>query len=418
MCKNFIKSIIAFGLIIMFADSRVYASSFSEDLNLHSETVCDMICTENHISPKQSVGKIFGILTTGGDCSGLNSIIRSAYIRAKSLGIELFGFKRGLKGLASEIPEYVVLNDQICDESMLTTSGSILYSDTKWIKTEIKAGKTIEDIQNMIYRGYQNLRLDGVICVGGDGSLKIINELLIGNDKMNIVAIPKTIDNDVNYTDFSVGFQTSVEVVADAIGDIRSTAKSHERAMVVEVMGRDAGFIAMYAGLASGADVILVPEFQYDIEEVKSKVQECFSSGKNHSIIVVAESVEANDFKHGTTEVNEVTKYTHLTYKGIGNYISDKISETGIESRSVNLGHIQRGGRTSINDRLLGIYFGIEAVNSIQAGESGKLLVFSGNSVKKVDIKSVIENINTTLSENDECVRAAMSLGTYIGKPL
>ena len=357
-----------------------------------------------------------GILTSGGDCSGLNSVIRAAYIRSKNMGYELIGFKRGLRGIASEIPEYLVFNDENCNESMLTTAGSIIYSDTKWMSSTIESGKTKEDIKNMIYQGYANLGLEGLICIGGDGSLNLIGELLVGNENLNIIAVPKTIDNDVNNTDFSVGFQTSLEVVVEAIENIRSTAKSHERAMVVEVMGRDAGFIAMYAGIAAGADVILVPEFKYDIEKMKDKVKQCFSNGKNHCIIVVAESVEASDFKHVEENVDGIMKYSHLTYKGIGQHLVNKIKETGIESRSVTLGHVQRGGKTCINDRLLGTIFGIEAVNSIAKHDCGKLLCFSEGKLKKIDISEALKNVNKSLTESDEYVVAAKDLGVYIGE--
>ena len=360
--------------------------------------------------------KRIGILTTGGDCSGLNSVIRAAFIRAKNLGYELLGLKRGIRGLASDSIDFIELTDQICSEDMLTNSGSVILSDTKWMSSTIESGKTIEDIKNMIHDGYKKLELEGLVCVGGDGSLRLINELLIKNENLNIAFVPKTIDNDVNHTDYSVGFQTALEVAVSAIENIRSTAKSHERAMVVEVMGRDAGFIAMYAGLASGADVILVPEFKYDIEKVKNKVKECFSNGKNHCIMVVAESVEDSDFKHDIENVDGIMKFSHLAYKGIGQHLVTKIKETGIESRCATLGHIQRGGKTCINDRLLGTLFGLEAINLIDKKVSGKILLFSENKLKTMDISELVKNANQVLDLNNEYVKAAKDLGVYIGE--
>lgn len=359
--------------------------------------------------------KRIGILTTGGDCSGLNSVIRAAFIRAKNLGYELLGLKRGIRGLTNPI-DCITLTSDICDESMLANSGSIILSDTKWMSSAIEAGKTIDDIKNMIYVGYNNLGLDGLICIGGDGSLRLINELLIKNENLNIAFVPKTIDNDVNYTDYAVGFQTAVEVVVSAIENIRSTAKSHERTMVVEVMGRDAGFIAMYAGVAAGADVILVPEFKYDLEELKNKVKSCFANGKNHCIIVVAESVEDEDFKHTVENVNGIMKFSHLEYRGIGQHLVRKIKEIGIESRCVTLGHIQRGGRTCINDRLLGTLFGVEAINLIDKKISGKVLTFSENKLKTLDMSDVIQHVNKVLDPNDDYVKIAKDLGVYIGE--
>ena len=360
-----------------------------------------------------------GILTTGGDCSGLNSVIRGAYLRTRTLGYSLVGIKRGFRGLACNdalSPDYVELNDTICDESMLIESGSILLSDTKWMSLEIQKGRTVEDVKKSIVNGYRKLNLDGLICVGGDGSLKLLNELTANSDELKVVFVPKTIDNDVNYTDYAVGFQTSVKVAVEAIENIRSTAKSHERTMVVEVMGRDAGFIALYAGLASGADVILVPEFKYDLEKIKDKIRTNFQNGKNHCIIVVAESVEADDFKHSEREVNGFVKYTHISYKGIGHYISQKIREAGFDCRSVTLGHIQRGGETCVSDRLLGTLSGVEAVNLISNGTFGKMLAFSENRIKTMDIGEVVGNVNKTLREDDKYVHLAKDLGVYIGE--
>ena len=360
-----------------------------------------------------------GILTTGGDCSGLNSVIRGAYLRTKALGYSLVGIKRGFRGLAfNDVlrPDYVELNDAICDEELLIKSGSILLSDTKWMSSEIQKGRTVEDVKKSIIDGYRQLNLDGLICVGGDGSLKLLNELTANNDELKFVFVPKTIDNDVNYTDYAVGFQTSVKVAAEAIENIRSTAKSHERTMVIEVMGRDAGFIALYAGLASGADVILVPEFKYDLQKIIDKLQTNFQNGKNHCIIVVAESVEAEDFKHAEREVNGFIKYTHISYKGIGHHLSRQIKEIGFDCRSVKLGHIQRGGETCISDRLLGTLFGVEAVNLVANGTFGKILAFSENRIKIIDIRGVVERVNKTLSRDDEYVKLAKDLGVYIGE--
>ena len=361
--------------------------------------------------------KRIGILTTGGDCSGLNSIIRSAYLRARELGYSLFGIKRGFKGLSIETQDYIALTDEICDEDLLIKSGSILLSDTKWMSSEVTHGRTVENVRKSIIDGYKKLALDGLICVGGDGSLKLVNELTSNNGDMKVVFVPKTIDNDVNYTDYSVGFQTSVEVAVKAIENIRSTAKSHERTMVVEVMGRDAGFIALYAGIASGADVILVPEFKYDIEKVKEKVKRNFSdNGKHYCIIVVAESVEADDFKHQEREVDGIVKYTHISYGGIGHHLSRVIKQSGFDCRSVKLGHIQRGGETCVSDRLLGSLLGANAIDLILNGTFGKMLVFSDNDVNIVDIRDAVNHINRALQRDDKYVVLAKNLGVYIGE--
>ncbi len=356
-----------------------------------------------------------GILTSGGDCSGLNSVIRAAFIRGQILGYELLGFKRGVRGIASETPEYITFNREICDESLLTRSGSLIYSDTKWMKNAIDTGLTVEDIKSRIYTSYKELGLSGLICIGGDGSLHLLDELLIGNPDINLIAIPKTIDNDVNHTDVSVGFQTVIETVSEMIENIRSTAKSHERTMVVEVMGRGAGFIAMYSGIASGADVILVPEFRYNTQTLINTVKNC-RERKDHCIIVVAESVETDGFKHRENFVDGIVKYSHLEYRGIGSHIKDILKSAGIDTRSVTLGHTQRGGKTAIQDRLLGTMFGIEAVNLIHNNNCGKLLCLEGGKIKALDINEARKNITRSLSKDDPCVIAAKNLGVYIGE--
>lgn len=360
--------------------------------------------------------KRLGILTSGGDCSGLNSVIRAAYLRAKILGYELIGIKRGLRGLSSDNLNYVVLNDEICNEDLLATSGSIIYSDTKWLKMMIDSGKTLADVKNDVSQGYKKLGLDGLICVGGDGSLSLLSELLIDNKELNLIAVPKTIDNDVEATDFSVGFQTAVEVVTESIQNIRTTAKSHERVMVIEVMGRDAGFIAMYSGIAAGADVILVPEFDYDIEKIKEKARECYSSGKNHCIIVVAEAVKSDDLNHDEEIIDGIVKFSKLKYNGIGENIAGKLKKAGFDSRAVTLGHTQRGGETSIMDRVIGSAFGVEAVNLIDAGNSGRLVCYKDGKITSVLIRDVVANIGKELNKSDMCISIAKSIGVYIGE--
>jgi 6-phosphofructokinase 1 len=357
-----------------------------------------------------------GVLTSGGDCSGLNSIIRAAFIRSKILGYELLGIKRGLCGLAMPPYEHIVMDGQLCGDEMLSRAGSVVYSDTNLLSMMRKAGKTTTDARKMVADGYEKLSLSGLICVGGDGSLRLISELCPHDGVVHATMVPKTIDNDVNNTDCSVGFQTSVEVATSAIENVASTARSHDRVMVVEVMGRDAGHIALLAGIAAGADVILVPEFQYDIKAVHAKVRECFSSGKGYCVVVVAESVEADDFKHERSNASGITEYTRTTYRGIGRHISCSLVEAGVDARCVVLGHIQRGGRTSVNDRLLGTMFGVEAVNVLDSGRHGVMLCYIDGMVKALDFATVVKAPNKSLSADDPHVQTAKQLGIYVGE--
>ncbi|MDR1034869.1 MAG: ATP-dependent 6-phosphofructokinase [Holosporales bacterium] len=362
--------------------------------------------------------KRLGIVTVGGDCSGLNSIIRGAVVRADMIGCELFGIYRGFFGLFPESFNCVSLTAKDIGEELLTSSGSILCSDTKSFTTNLEHGRSQKEILQLVCDGYKKLSLDGLIYIGGDGSLTILKELLdYAPDLMNVVAIPKTIDNDVNGTDFSVGFSTAVEVVADAISKVRSTAKSHQRTIIVEVMGRDAGFIALYAGVASGADIILVPEFEFEMSRVVSRVKENYDSGKKYCIIIVAEAVEAVNLKHqDSIPCGESSKYHLIKYKGIGQYIADYLKNVGFESRAVILGHIQRGGTTVILDRIIGTSFGVEAVNSLIAGERSIMLCYRGKQIEKISISELMRGINKRLDESDICVKIAHNLGVYIGE--
>jgi 6-phosphofructokinase 1 len=181
-------------------------------------------------------------------------------------------------------------------------------------------------------------------------------------------------------------------------------------------MGRDAGFIAMYAGIASGADVILVPEFKYDMAKVKDKVKNCLFSRKGYSLIVVAESVEEKNFSHDKEIVSVIIEYPYVIYRGIGQHISDLLKEDDIDARAVALGHIQRGGITSVNDRLLGTMFGIEAVKLIDSNDCGKLLCYVGNRVVSRDIKDVVKSANKRLSSDDPYVKVAKCIGVYVGE--
>lgn len=355
--------------------------------------------------------KKIGILTSGGDCSGLNSIIRAAFIRSEILGYELIGIRRGHKGLIERPMDYFTIESQMCGEVLLNQAGSILLANTKPSFKSNGLKYSNEESAQLAIEGYKSLGLNGLIYIGGDGSLKIMNNILFHNKDINIVAIPKTIDNDVPSTDIAIGFTTAVEVVSRAIENIRSTAMSHERVMVVEVMGRDAGFIAMHAGLATGADVVLVPEFKYDSQNLIKRI-----SKKNHSIIIVAEAVEAPDFQHHHVEVDQENKLSRTIYRGIGEHISFMLKENGFDSRAVTLGHTQRGGQTAVLDRIVASGFGVEAVDIIDSGKGGVMLTYVNNQIKTVSIEKVSESVNKKLSKDDICVRIAQKLGVYIGE--
>ncbi|MDR2074902.1 MAG: ATP-dependent 6-phosphofructokinase [Holosporales bacterium] len=348
--------------------------------------------------------KKIGILTSGGDCSGLNCVIRAAYLRSKALGYSLIGIKRGLRGLIERPANIVELNNEICNDSLLTKSGSILLSNTKALAKNNGEQYTNEECTELVVGGYHSLGLSGLIFIGGDGSISLLNRLLIKNSELNVVVIPKTIDNDVPETDIAIGFSTVVEVVSEAIANIRTTAASHERSVVVEVMGRDAGFIAMYAGVAAGADIILTPEFKYDAIKLIENVQKCYASGKDHCVIVVAEAVESATFK------------AEKNYNGVGEYVASILKHNGFDVRTVVLGHTQRGGKTSVIDRIVGSAFGVTAVNLINSDNSGVMLSYARGELKPIPLSLISGVDNKKLSKNDVCVRIARDFGVYIGE--
>ncbi len=364
----------------------------------------------------RKMAKKIGILTSGGDCSGLNSIIRAAFIRSKILGYELIGIKKGLKGLVEQPMNYSKIDDCMCDESFLNSSGSALLSNTKLMTKPDGTKYSNEECTRLAVEGCKKLKLNGLIYIGGDGSLSIMNNLLAHSKDLNIVAVPKTIDNDVSGTDFSVGFATAVEVVTGSIENIRTTAISHERVMVVEVMGRDAGYIAMYSGIATGADIILVPEFAYDSQKILEYIRNCYKRGKNYGIIIVAEAVEANDFKHHRFEIDKENKFSQMLYRGIGTHIASMLKENGFDSRAVTLGHTQRGGKTAILDRIVGSGFGVAAVDAIDSGKHDVMLSYKNNNIITIPIKEISQAINKQLSKEDICVCIAQKLGIYIGE--
>jgi 6-phosphofructokinase 1 len=354
------------------------------------------------------------ILTSGGDCSGLNAVIRAAFIKATSLGYEVLGSKRGVQGLGEESGEIVVLDDSVCDESMLTRSGSVLLGNTRRIKNREGELCSKEEEADLFAKAYKKFGLSGVVFIGGDGSIEAIGNIMKFHKDacLNIAIVPKTIDNDVSFTDIAIGFSTVIEVVSESIENIRTTAMSHERVMVVEVMGRDAGFIALHSGIASGADVIIIPEFKCDDEKLLAKIKASYKR-KGYCIVVVAEAAEIGDFKHGEVEIDKVTR---IKYLGIGDHVVSFIQNGGFDSRLVRLGHIQRGGKTSVADRIIGSGFGIEAVSAIHKNSGVVMMAYSGGKIVSIPAEKIIGSITRNIGKDDIHLKIATELGIYVGE--
>lgn len=324
-----------------------------------------------------------GILTGGGDCPGLNSVIRAVVRKSFKEGIETIGIKNGWKGLIEKDTMVLDLNSV---SGILPKGGTILgTSRTNPYKKEGDLKKVMDN--------FKGLRLDAIIACGGEDTLGVATKLY--KEKLNIVGIPKTIDNDLSATDYTFGFDTAVNIATEAIDRLHTTAESHHRIMVVEVMGRHAGWIAVHAGMAGGADIILIPEVPIDIKNVCSLLKKRQERGKGFSIVVVAEGAR---FKKGDLVIQEdkLDAFGHIRLGGIGHILGEKIEEmTGFETRVTVLGHVQRGGTPTAFDRVLATRFGIKAVEMVKEGEFGMMASLRGNQITAVSLDEAIGKLKT-----------------------
>jgi len=316
-----------------------------------------------------------GVLTGGGDCPGLNPAIRAVVTKAISLGYNVTGIGHGWKGLLEKEVRPLTLESV---HGILEKGGTMLKSSRT---NPIKMENGIEIIkQNM-----KDLELDALVAIGGDDTLGVAAELY--KNGVKVVGIPKTIDNDLNATDFCIGFDTSVNVVVDAVQRCRSTAESHSRVLIVEVMGRHAGWIAAYGGLAGGADCTLVPEVPFSIEDVCATLQRRFDSGQDNAVVVVAEGAKPEEKDDLALRNKEVDAFGHVQLGGIGHYLEKEIKERmGVPTRAVILGHIQRGGSPTVFDRVLGTRLGVKAVELISENKFGYMVALKGNQIEPVTL--------------------------------
>lgn len=346
--------------------------------------------------------KRIAILTSGGDCAGLNAVIRAVAHRAiEGYGWEVLGLRYGTQGLLQNPKQYCHLTLDMLDGNMLRLGGTILGTTNKGAPF---------DYSKEIIAAIKELEIDAIIGVGGDGSLKILNDLMaLGG--INFVGIPKTIDNDLGSTEISIGFSTAVEVATEALDRLQPTAASHDRVMVLEVMGRDAGHIALNAGIAGGADVILIPEIPYSIDKIANKIKEINKRGRNFALVVVAESVK--------TEKGEPAMLTDIEgrkrYGGIGHYLSEKIAHaTRAETRCTVLGHVQRGGQPDASDRVLAAALGVHAVDLVARGEFNRMVAWQNRRVVDVPLEEAIAQYEA-VDVDGTLVRTARGLGICLG---
>lgn len=354
--------------------------------------------------------KRIGILTSGGDCAGLNAVIRAVTRCAiNAHGWEVFGINKATHGLMSRPPQAVRLGIRQVD-SYLTMGGTFLGTTTKGDPFAFPmADGTLVDRSQEIIEGYHQLGLDALIGIGGDGSLAILRKLA-QQGGINLVGIPKTIDNDVGITERSIGFDTAVNIATEAIDRLHFTAASHSRVMIVEVMGRDAGHIALNAGIAGGANIILIPEIGYKLDNICRHIKQREANGRDYSIAVVSEAV--------CTETGALIEKGHFAdcrLGGIGQYLAERLSTmSDAETRVTVLGHTQRGGTSSPLDRILASAFGVAAVDLIANGQYDRMVTWQERSVKSVPISEAIKDYRA-VDPQGTLVKTARGLGICLG---
>jgi 6-phosphofructokinase 1 len=356
--------------------------------------------------------KKIGVLTSGGDCAGLNAAVRAIVHRATGqYGWEVYGICNGTTGLINRPLQYRPLSREMCDTAMLRAGGTMLGTTNKANPFAFPTSDGTLDRSDECIAGYKELGLDALIGIGGDGSLDILQRLA-KKGNINLVAIPKTIDNDLGLTENAIGYSTAVEIAMDALDHLQPTAASHQRVMVLEVMGRDAGHIAMAAGIAGGADVILVPEISYSIDTICQKIKSLSTSeGRNFALIIVAEAVK--DENGEPVVVSQ--KWERIRYGGIGHYIGDKIAEKlGADVRVTSLGHIQRGGQPNALDRIIASAFGVYAVDLLAQGKFDRMVAWQNRQVTDVAISDAVKGYQS-LQLDDILVKTARGLGICLG---
>ena len=325
-----------------------------------------------------------GLLTGGGDCPGLNAVIRAVVRKGEfQYGDDLVGFEDGWKGVLER--KTLPLDVERC-RGILPRGGTILgTSRTNPYKVEGGSQQVLDNLREE--------RIDSLIAIGGDDTLGVAEKL--SKEGLVVVGVPKTIDNDLSGTEVTFGFDTAVQIASDAIDRLHTTAESHDRVMVVEVMGRHAGWIATEAGIAGGAAAILIPEEPFDIDEVAESLRKRHDRGRYASIVVVAEGAAP---KEGTMEVQsgETDAFGHVRLGGVANRVAEGIGErTGFETRVTILGHIQRGGTPTAFDRILATRFGIAAIDAVHDGASGQMVALQAGHIVRIPLSDAVGSSKT-----------------------
>lgn len=354
-----------------------------------------------------------GVLNSGGDCPGLNSVISGVVGAADKLGWEVYGFIDGFEGLLPKGGDYIKLTPD--DTIGIGKLGGTILGTTNKGNFAAKIGtgdvaKVPEEIMSAARDNLKALGVEALIVIGGDGSLT--TALQMSEEGFNVIGVPKTIDNDLQATAMTFGFDSAVTTVVDALDRLQTTGQSHKRVMVLEVMGRHAGWIALWGGIGGGAQVILLPEIEFDLDKVADFIKKRESEGKRSTLVVVAEGASLKGGKLVTTGNKNASE---VALGGIGKIVSDQIETlTGKDTRCCVLGHLQRGGSPTAIDRILGARFGVKAVKMIKAGEYGRMVSYQAYHVGSVPIADAVHQLRK-VDPSGEMVDTARALGICLG---
>lgn len=352
-----------------------------------------------------------GVLTSGGDCPGLNAVLRGVALAAEKLGWEVIGFKDGFEGLLPP-GQFVILNRKRTD-GIMSLGGTIIGTTNRGhFIAKVGAGNRAVVAAEVIEkaRGVLNeLRVKVLIIIGGDGSMT--TALQLQEAGINCIGVPKTIDNDLEATAMTFGFDSAVAAVADALDRLHTTAESHKRVMVLEVMGRHAGWIALHGGVAGGADAILIPEIPFDYERLANFIKRREASGSFSTMVVVAEGATPKDGQ----QVLHQTDAGEYRFGGIGDVVAHELAaRTGKETRCCVLGHLQRGGPPTTLDRILGTRFGVKAVQIANEGHFGSMVSYQNYQVQHVPIADAVNRLRL-VQPSSQLVQTAREVGISFG---
>jgi ATP-dependent phosphofructokinase / diphosphate-dependent phosphofructokinase len=356
--------------------------------------------------------KRIAVVTGGGDCPGLNAVIRAVVLGALNRGWEVYGLERGYDAL---LDARRVRRLDSGDVRGITHLGGTILGTTnrgnpfKFTVTR-RGRQVLADISDQVVRQFARLKFDALVAIGGDGTLRIANDLALKG--IPVVGVPKTIDNDLAATEVTFGFNTAVTTATDAIDKLHATAESHERVMVVEVMGRYAGWIALYAGVAGTADVILIPEIPFTLDAVARKINERWRRQRKFAIVVVAEGAK---LKGGELFARPQEPGREPLLVGAAEYLAGEIQKlTGKETRALVLGHLQRGGTPTTSDRLLSTRFGAAAVRAVERGERNVMVALRSNQIVTVPLAKAVSRMKAVPLDSD-IVQTAREMGIVFG---